>query len=133
MHPNSLANLTGNPTGRPKGFQLWSNIKTMKEYSVDLLEAIVIDPRSTVNKVISAQYILKAAKGDTKVIEYMIDREDGKVTQKVESNINVHGLQSIGCDVSGDVIKVVSMVKDANSMKDSLLLDMNDDLLVDNV
>ena len=132
VHPNSLKNLTEHKSGRPKGFQLWYYIKLMRDWDTEQLDDVISNPKTTLNKLISAQYVLKATKGDTKVIEYLMDREEGKITQKIESNVNVHGLQSIGVDVTPTVTKVVCAVKDADSIKEQLTLDMNDKLLETN-
>ena len=128
----SLANLRPNPSGRPKGFQLWKHIKNFQSSTEEDLQAIIDNPRSYVNTVISAQYVLKAVRGDSKVIEYIIDREEGKITQKVESNLNVTGLKSIGADIDSSVLNVVCTVKDSNDVRDKLLNDMNTNILQDN-
>ena len=135
VHPNSLKNLRSdaNPSGRPKGFNLWTNIKQMQHTTMEQLESIVSDPDAIATKMMSAQYILKCMRGDKGALEYVIDREEGKATITQNTTLDVQGLQQIGQDITPQDTKqvqsIVNTITEASSAKDALLSKMNVDII----
>jgi hypothetical protein len=104
-NPKSLANLvktkkgeTLNPSGRPKGLGVWSYIKKHSSLTKLQLLDIVNNPRTRSKDLMAAQYLLRASNGDTKVVEYLINRELGTPTSHSEVNNQIQGLHFIGGD-----------------------------------
>lgn len=134
-NPKSLKNLVagGNPSGRPRGMIVWSILKTMKDNTIEELNAIVVDPRATIRMVACANYLLRAGNGDTKVLEFMMEKEDGKAVQTQNTTMSVQGLQQIGQDITPQdtrqVESIVNTITEASSAKSALMAKMNVDII----
>ena len=141
VHENSLKNLakpfvkgeSGNPSGKSKGMMIWTYVKELKDLNRDEIEAIIADSKAPARKVACAQYMLRALNGDAKVLEFMIEREDGKATITQNTTMSVQGLQQIGQDITPQDTKqvqsIVNTITEASSAKDALLAKMNVDII----
>ena len=90
---------TGDPRIRPKrkGCKHFSTmIKEMLETKTLIdsnpLNQSKMKTRLTAKQVIAYQLISKAAKGDLKAAEMIIDRLEGKPVQSINSDVNIRGI-----------------------------------------
>tara|TARA_R100000808_G_scaffold5404_1_gene16509 strand:- start:101 stop:463 length:363 start_codon:yes stop_codon:yes gene_type:complete len=93
QHPNSQENLkkgrwkkgqSGNPSGHAGlRLHLWTHIKVYALMPVDELKAL--DPKTlSMVQLTARDYVLKMTKGDWQRIKEALDRDEGKVTERLE-------------------------------------------------
>ncbi len=87
-HPKWQPGQTGNPKGRPKGAQsITTVLKKIIEKKMDTIDPVTKNKdRKKIKEIIALALVGKALKGDVKAIEEILDRLEGKVTQKVEAD-----------------------------------------------
>ena len=138
VSPNTLKNLkvypkgvSGNPTGRPKGLGVWDNIKKYADHTKEELEAIIKNKKTTSRDLLACQYLLRAGNGDTKTVEYLINRELGTPTSHSEVNTKLQGLHFITSDdLDNDQARLIAQtVSDSEDTRLRLLSTMNESLV----
>ena len=138
-NPISLNNLKpstkenpSNPSGRPKGMDVWKFIKKHNGSSKTELLAVVNDDNSKARDIIACQYLLRAISGDIRATEYLVDREEGKPTSTTNVNQSIQGMQFIGqANMDTEQIKTITdTVSDAEQTRLSLLSTMNQSLIM---
>lgn len=95
-HPNSLANLkripkgqSGNPKGRPpKDYSIISLIKEMLDLPADM-PVPGADGVKTWRQLIARAIVYGAAKGNTQMINELLNRLEGKPTQPTEGEVTL--------------------------------------------
>lgn len=79
---------SGNPKGRPKGIvSITDTLRKVIEKKMETIDPVTKNKdRKKIKEIIALALVGKALKGDVRAIQEMLDRLEGKVTQKVEAD-----------------------------------------------
>lgn len=135
---NSLDNLihapkgyTANPSGRPKGLDIFGRIKKFSELSLNDINGMIEDDKTKAIDLMALQYAKRALNGDLKATEYLIDRIEGKPTTTaiVATNEGINLIGTIPTKEQVEMMKRLSdTVNDASIARTKLLKDINPDV-----
>lgn len=79
---------SGNPKGRPKGIvSITDTLRKVIEKKMETIDPVTKNKdRKKIKEIIALALVGKALKGDVRAIQEMLDRLEGRVTQKVEAD-----------------------------------------------
>jgi len=85
---------SGNPNGRPVGsISLTTTLKKLLDYEIEVVDPISNEKvKKPIYELINLQLLSKAIKGDTKAIDMVFDRIEGKANQPITAGLNITDL-----------------------------------------
>lgn len=91
---------SGNPAGRPVGAKsLRASLQEMMEMELEVMDPITKKMgKKTVREIINMKAVANAMKGDSRAIQFVHERLEGKPKQEMDLNANVTKMDKIKRD-----------------------------------